>query len=628
MRERQYYPPAINSSGSNSNTTTTANLVQPHSKPKVSYLYDNRVGQFHYGQHHPMKPHRLTLTHSLICAYDLQKYMQCHRPRVATYDELTQFHSDDYISFLQRINPDILQSASNDNSSSNNNTGLSEVMEWMTRFNLVEDCPVFEGMYDFCKMYAGASMDGARLLSLGNCETAINWSGGLHHAKKSEASGFCYVNDIVLAILEMLRRFPRVLYIDIDVHHGDGVQEAFCHTDRVMTVSFHKYGDQFFPLTGHLYDVGYDKGKYYSVNVPLRNGVTDDQYVYMFKSVMAGVMEMYRPSCIVLQCGADSLALDRLGCFNLSIRGHGACVDYMKTFGVPMLVLGGGGYTIRNVSRCWAHETAVVLGRELSNDLPYNEYYEFFGPDYTLHPVLTSSNGSGEFSSGGVRYRDLPNHNSRSYLEFVRIRVLEQLRALQHAPSVQMQVIPPSLTGLEDDIDQLHFENELEDDRHGLNDDNNNNNNTSGGAERRYVLEMEERRGGVYEEFYDGLRDQDGQQHNYEPRHEDLGDIDAANDGDSQIEVDVENVKVEMEHITTIVADSDMPIDVEEQNTSEAREEQEDEDLNVDIEATSEVKDLASRITREEDEDVDMGGSLLSAAQDAVKGENDFVDVE
>jgi histone deacetylase 1/2 len=121
-------------------------------------------------------------------------------------------------------------------------------------------------------------------LNRGLCDIAINWAGGLHHAKKSEASGFCYVNDIVLGILELLRYYARVLYIDIDVHHGDGVEEAFYTTDRVMTVSFHKYGE-FFPGTGELKDVGVQKGKYYSVNVPLRDGIDDESYQTTFEPV-------------------------------------------------------------------------------------------------------------------------------------------------------------------------------------------------------------------------------------------------------------------------------------------------------------------------------------------------------
>ena len=108
------------------------------------------------------------------------------------------------------------------------------------------------------------------------CDIAINWAGGLHHAKKCEASGFCYVNDIVVGILELLKYHNRVLYIDIDVHHGDGVEEAFYTTNRVMTVSFHRYGEGFFPGTGDLMDIGCGEGKYYSLNVPLKMFVTDE----------------------------------------------------------------------------------------------------------------------------------------------------------------------------------------------------------------------------------------------------------------------------------------------------------------------------------------------------------------
>merc|ERR1712159_717654 len=107
--------------------------------------------------------------------------------------------------------------------------------------------------------------------------------------KKSEASGFCYVNDIVLAILELLKVHSRVLYIDIDVHHGDGVEEAFYTTDRVMTLSFHKYGE-FFPGTGSCRDNGADKGKYYALNFPLKDGIDDDNYSYIFKEVISKVM--------------------------------------------------------------------------------------------------------------------------------------------------------------------------------------------------------------------------------------------------------------------------------------------------------------------------------------------------
>jgi histone deacetylase 1/2 len=181
--------------------------------------------------------------------------------------------------------------------------------------------------------------------------------------------------DIVLGIIELLRYKQRVLYIDIDVHHGDGVEEAFYTTDRVMTVSFHKYGE-YFPGTGELRDIGVGTGKNYSVNFPLRDGITDETYRNIFEPVINAVMQHYAPEAIVLQCGGDSLSGDRLGCFNLSMDGHANCVRYVKSFGVPVIILGGGGYTMRNVARTWAYETGQLVGEKMSKQLPFNDYYE------------------------------------------------------------------------------------------------------------------------------------------------------------------------------------------------------------------------------------------------------------
>ncbi len=151
----------------------------------------------------------------------------------------------------------------------------------------------------------------------------------------------------------------RVLYIDIDIHHGDGVEEAFYTTDRVMTVSFHKFGD-YFPGTGDLRDIGYGKGKYYALNVPLNDGIDDESYQSLFKPLITKVMEVFQPGAVVLQCGADSLSGDRLGCFNLSVKGHAECVRFVRSFNVPLLLVGGGGYTIRNVARCWCYEVCLL----------------------------------------------------------------------------------------------------------------------------------------------------------------------------------------------------------------------------------------------------------------------------
>lgn len=362
---------------------------------------------------------------------------------------MARFHSEDYIDFLRKVSPPV--SGAGSSTTAGVAAGYGMTNKRTSQFNVGDDCPVFDGLYEFCARYTGASMEGAAKLNNDQCDIAINWSGGLHHAKKFEASGFCYVNDIVISILELLKVHPRVLYIDIDIHHGDGVQEAFYLTDRVMTVSFHKYGNYFFPGTGDMYETGADVGRHYSVNVPLKEGMDDESYEMVFKPVIKSVIDYYQPNAIVLQCGADSLAHDRLGCFNLSIKGHGECVSFVKQYKIPTLVLGGGGYTVRNVARCWTYETSLCVDQDLPLDLPYNtEYFEYFSPDFSLHPDINPRT---------------ENANSRHYLETIVGTTYTQLRKVQHAPSVQMQDVPSVFERPEDDEDDETDEEEEEERR-------------------------------------------------------------------------------------------------------------------------------------------------------------------
>ncbi|NXC91789.1 HDAC1 deacetylase, partial [Cercotrichas coryphoeus] len=332
------------------------------------FLLPGDVGNYYYGQGHPMKPHRIRMTHNLLLNYGLYRKMEIYRPHKANAEEMTKYHSDDYIKFLRSIRPD----------------NMSEYSKQMQRFNVGEDCPVFDGLFEFCQLSAGGSVASAVKLNKQQTDIAVNWAGGLHHAKKSEASGFCYVNDIVLAILELLKYHQRVLYIDIDIHHGDGVEEAFYTTDRVMTVSFHKYGE-YFPGTGDLRDIGAGKGKYYAVNYPLRDGIDDESYEAIFKPVKL-----------------------LLGFFYLWVMPSGDLVDALSAGAAP------------------TDNLVLITLNSPPSELPYNDYFEYFGPDFKLH--ISPSN--------------MTNQNTNEYLEKIKQRLFENLRMLPHAPGVQMQPIP------------------------------------------------------------------------------------------------------------------------------------------------------------------------------------------
>ncbi|KRY91248.1 Histone deacetylase 1 [Trichinella pseudospiralis] len=377
-------------------------------KKRVCYFYDDDVGKYMFGPNHVMKPIRIEMTHRLVHAYELYKHVTIMKPPRTTPDEMKVFHEEDYIDLLRKVKPEHMCSH-------------SEILNNLGGVSLV-----FDGIYEYCQICTGGSVAGATCLNSGDYDIAINWAGGMHHARRFGAAGFCYVNDIVLAILELLKKHERVLYIDIDCHHGAGVEEAFYTTDRVMTVSFHKYGN-YFPGTGNYDNIGYGEGKYYAVNFPLLDGISDLSYLVAFRGIISSVMKRFQPKAIVMQCGADSMGLDRLGCFNLTTEGHGELVKFVRSYSLPLLLLGGGGYTLSNVTRCWTYETAVAANVEISNStLPFFEQYDIYGPTFTLHtpPVNTK------------------DHNTPLYLENMAAQLLRNIHQIDIAPSVQISDMP------------------------------------------------------------------------------------------------------------------------------------------------------------------------------------------
>jgi histone deacetylase 8 len=268
-----------------------------------------------------------------------------------------------------------------------NTNNDQEFQDKLTEFGLESDCPVFEGMYEYVRWVGGASISAAQALCDNTHDVVIAWDGGRHHAGQSHAAGFCYVNDIVLAIFKLHNVFQKVLYIDIDIHHGDGVEKAFELSQRVFTLSFHRFDAGFFPGTGTLGDIGYGKGLFHSLNIPLRSGLNGDNFLKIFTNVIENTVKNYGPDVIVMQCGVDGLFGDPLGGkWNLDIKSFGMAVKHVLSYKLPTMLLGGGGYSKALAARCWTYCTAVALELEdiIPKDIPEHAFFSDYGPDFTI----------------------------------------------------------------------------------------------------------------------------------------------------------------------------------------------------------------------------------------------------
>lgn len=317
----------------------------------AAFVYTDELSHFSYGTDHPLKPFRLKLTFELIkaCGLLAPDDPRLVAPAPAGREALLDFHTPAYLDMLER---------------SNGGTAPPGSEEFGLGYG---DNPVFPGMYDWSRLVAGASLKAAELVDSGEAGIAFNISGGLHHALADRASGFCYVNDPVLAILLLLRRGRRVAYVDIDAHHGDGVQDAFYGSDRVLTVSLHETGETLFPGTGYAYETGEGAGKGFSVNVPLPPGAGDEEIVAAFRAKVPERVERFRPDVVVSQLGVDTFRGDPLAHLNLSTAGFTAMVKMIKQLSPKWIALGGGGYDVATVARAWTLAWAIM------NDAPAPE---------------------------------------------------------------------------------------------------------------------------------------------------------------------------------------------------------------------------------------------------------------
>ena len=230
------------------------------------------------------------------------------------------------------------------------------------------DCPVFTGMYDYAVLATGGTLTAAKLILSGSADAAFNSSGGFHHAGPERASGFCYINDVALACIVLAEEGKRVLYLDVDVHHGDGVANAFYNRADVMTISFHESPRTLFPGTGFENEIGTGKGKGYCVNVPFPVGTYDQAYMKAFKAIALPLITNYNPDVFVLQLGADALADDPLAHLHLTNNVYADIINSLLSFSNPILMTGGGGYNIDNTVRAWALAWSVLCGGDSKRD--------------------------------------------------------------------------------------------------------------------------------------------------------------------------------------------------------------------------------------------------------------------
>ena len=322
---------------------------------RAAFVYDDVLSRHQLRRDHPMRPVRLQYTYELLQAYGGfdPATSAVTPPRAATEEELQWLHGAEYIAAVRSFS-----------------LGLSGYDPQRYNFSAAGDNPTYPGMYDAAALSTGASLAAAELVADGKADAAFSISGGLHHAAANHASGFCVFNDPALAIHYLLGRGLRVAYVDIDAHHGDGVQEAFFDDDRVLTISVHESGQYLFPGTGFVEELGTGRGAGYSVNLPLHPYTGDEVYLEAFHAVVPPLLRAFAPDVLVTQLGIDSYHTDPLTHLQITTRGFVEAVSTFSQMGIPWLALGGGGYDVMAVARAWTLAYGVMLGMEWPDAIP------------------------------------------------------------------------------------------------------------------------------------------------------------------------------------------------------------------------------------------------------------------
>ena len=332
--------------------------------PRVRVVWGNALNGYNFGPQHPMNPIRLELTARLcrdLGVFDSPgvQVVPPSKPDDAD-DFLSWVHTDDYV--------EAVRAASADPASADPAYGLG-----------TEDDPAFAGMHDVSALIAGSTVRLAQDLWRDEIDHGVNFCGGLHHAMPGTASGFCIYNDIALGIQWLLDHgAERIVYVDVDVHHGDGVERVFWDDPRVMTISIHETGRVLFPGTGFPGDIGGPDARGSAVNIALPPGTRDGSWLRALHAVVPPLVRQFRPQVLVTQQGCDSHYADPLAHMALSVDAQRAAYAALhglahEVAGGKWLAVGGGGYELIDVvPRAWTHLTAIAAHRpiDLETELP------------------------------------------------------------------------------------------------------------------------------------------------------------------------------------------------------------------------------------------------------------------
>jgi acetoin utilization protein AcuC len=321
---------------------------------QTAFIYTDAYGQYEYSDTHPLKPYRLKLTHELLHSYGL---LALPTSRVvetmpAQRAELALFHTSEYLDVLEAADCGVYR------------------LDYGAYGLGPGDNPIFLGMYAWSQLCAGGTLQATRLVEAGAVDSAFHIAGGLHHGRPDRAAGFCYVNDPVIAMLELVHKGYRVAYIDLDVHHGDGVQAAFYHTDRVLTISLHESGYYLFPGTGFVHEIGTGQGRGYAVNVPFPPGMDDALFVEGFLTIVPPLVEAFQPDFVFTQLGVDSFHDDPLAHGQVTTAGFTQVLQEIKALAPRWIATGGGGYNLPNVARSWTLAWGIMNGIEVPDEIP------------------------------------------------------------------------------------------------------------------------------------------------------------------------------------------------------------------------------------------------------------------